>query len=285
MALSLEPAENLQDCEPHQYNVLMVGRPRVGKSTLIDMLKDPSHISKPRSSISIESEPNLQTVDLVDPTTGENYKINVIEIPDLNEVRYSSNTTRLDNQLVDQFRKLFINENIHELHAICFISKAGETHQNDVATFDSFLDFLDSLANDYKHISMIVLTHCEKLPDKTLSTFKTDIMTHSVTNRISNYCYNGIYLHGAIDYDDMNLWDNENEKDMYQKMLEKTRARVEKLHSDFVSALVRILKPDTPVSFKTFHTKNTKTPSSHVKEKDTTDKNDTARTSKYCLIM
>ncbi|CAF1666021.1 unnamed protein product, partial [Adineta ricciae] len=141
--------------DPLVINILLIGRSQVGKSTLIEALRDPN-FSAMRTGISQTREPSYKQLTMTSED-GKDYTLNIIDTPGLQEVRQDPDETRTDEQLLTLFRNVFSSGKIRDLNVIAFVSVIGRTHQNDIETFKSLIDFF---GERFKAISTLILTHC-----------------------------------------------------------------------------------------------------------------------------
>jgi GTP-binding protein EngB required for normal cell division len=190
--------------DPSVINVLLIGRSQVGKSTLIEVLHNPDY-STTRTGISQTREPSCKE-RIIDYHDGKRYTLNIIDTPGLYEVRHDPNEMRTNEQLFSLLRDIFVSGRVRALNIICFVTIAGKTHQNDIETFTSLINFL---GDRYKPISCLVLTHCDKISTETLDRLSQDIKTHPECASIVDYCQLGIHYHGTIDMDDLSTYDEE----------------------------------------------------------------------------
>jgi hypothetical protein len=136
------------------------------------------------------------------------YMVNIVDTPGLQEVRCDTEESRSNTQ-IQNLIATFLKHNIQTLNAVCFVSVAGKTHQNDMATFNSLIDFLGPT---YSSISMLILTHCDGFINSRLEEFtvKLRFSKYAECRRVINYCELGIYYHGAINRDELETHGDEN---------------------------------------------------------------------------
>ncbi len=215
--------------DPFVINILLIGRSQVGKSTLIEVLRDPN-FSATRTGISQTREPSCKQLTM-SSEGGETYTLNIIDTPGLHEVRQDLNETRTNEQLLALLRNIFTSGQVRALNVICFVSVVGKTYQNDVDTFKSLIDFF---GERFKSISALILTHCDKISIERLQQLTEDIKTHPKCSAVVDYCRLGIYHHGTLDVDDLDTFDEE----MRDRIRKSTLERLEPMHAKLTEFLL-----------------------------------------------
>ncbi|CAF1261291.1 unnamed protein product [Adineta ricciae] len=221
--MNTTPSANSYVHDPSVINILLIGRSQVGKSTLIEALRDPN-FSAMRTGISQTREPSYKQLTITSED-GKDYTLNIIDTPGLQEVRQDPDETRTDEQLLTLFRNVFSSGKIRGLNVIAFVSVIGRTHQNDIETFKSLIDFF---GERFKAISTLILTHCDKVSLDRLQILIKDIEAHPKCSDIVNYCTLGIYRHGTLDIDDLETYDEE----MQERIRKSTLERLEPMRTE-----------------------------------------------------
>jgi len=188
--------------DPFTINILLVGRSQVGKSTLIESLQDPTYSSR-RNGISQTREPTYKRLKLIGGDKKE-YTLNIIDTPGFQEIRHDPNETRTDQKLFDLLRTVLEDGRMSGLNMIGFVSVLGSTSQNDIDTFKSLIDFFGP---QYKLISALILTHCDKVTDEKMKELTEQLKRHPKCAEVVNYCELGIHYHGTLDVDDLETYD------------------------------------------------------------------------------
>ncbi len=201
--------------DPSVINVLLIGRCGVGKSTLIETLRDLSYIST-RTGCSLKREPSCNQL-IIGHHDGKTYTLNIIDTPGFYENRHNPNEIRIIEQLVSFLRDMFVSGGVCTLNAICFVTIAGRMNRNDIETFNFLINFLGPR---FGSISSLVLTHCDKMSMEALNQLSQDITTHPECASVVDYCKLGIYYHGIIDMNALNVYDEEM-RDLVQKSIMK----------------------------------------------------------------
>lgn len=179
-------------------NILLIGRTQVGKTTLIQSLKDPTY-SSTRTGFSQTREPYCEILQMKSKDRPD-YTLKIIDTPGLREVRHNPSETRTDEALLALLRQAFQNNNIRYLNMIGFVSELGKTDRNDLDTFKSLIDFFD---RRFKSISALILTNCDKFSEERMHILTEHLTTHPTCADIVDYCRLGIYHHGTLDIDSL----------------------------------------------------------------------------------
>lgn len=121
-------------------NVLMVGRTRSGKTTVIGVLKDPCVEPSKMSIFSDPSQPKCQGFSINNKSTNTKYTINVIDTPGLKEVARKGETKREDKEIMETVTTC-LNAEITKIHVLVMVTsfEAGIT-DDDVNAFRIYMD-------------------------------------------------------------------------------------------------------------------------------------------------
>ncbi len=125
---------------------------------------------------------------------------------------------------------------------MCFVSRAGETHRNDVVLFDTVQKFL---GDRFADISMMVLTHCDEFSDERLKYFERNIHGHKISKSISQYCKLGIARYGAINH---TMLEQFPEKDVRQAVVTSKLTRIEKMRKQFIDKIISCADRGLPIN-------------------------------------
>ena len=229
-------------------NILLVGRSQVGKSTLIESLKDPTY-SSTRTGISQTCEPSYKQLTLTFNDDGKQYTLNIIDTPGLQEIRHDVNETRTDQQLLDLMHGLFADGRIRSLNIIAFVSVMGKTYQNDIDTFKSLIDFFGPR---FSSISVLILTHCDKISSERANKLTEELRTHPKCAAMVKYCELGVYHHGTLDMDDLDTYD----ETLRERVRESTVSRLKPMRVEltkFILSQSNRYEKITETDFVRFH--------------------------------
>ncbi|CAF3335259.1 unnamed protein product [Rotaria socialis] len=202
----MQPNKKCQKKTSDSINVLVIGRSQVGKSTLIHVLANPHYEGSLATGMAETKECYSHKVLLT--TNEDEYTVNIVDTPGLQEVRHDTEESRSNTQ-IQNLIATFLKHNIQTLNAVCFVSVAGKTHQNDMVIFNSLIDFLGPT---YSSISMLILTHCDGFPNSRLDEFKEKLTSseYDECKKVINYCKLGLYYHGAINRDELETHNDAN---------------------------------------------------------------------------
>jgi len=129
--------------ETDTRNVLLVGRTRSGKSTTMEVLKDPCYIPKSDTifsetvdarfkSFSIQNETNQRTCDVT---------LNLIDTPGLFEVKDIESGGERTNEVIAQTIAKCLDNEITNIHVIMlFVTFEAGINPNDIKAMEIFLD-------------------------------------------------------------------------------------------------------------------------------------------------
>jgi GTPase Era involved in 16S rRNA processing len=210
-------------------NVLLVGRSQTGKSTIVETMIDPQK-GTTSNGFSDTKEPGYNSLILHDKDKNMSFQLNIIDTPGLQEV-HENDKSRTDAELL-KLAAVCVEKHITSLNTVCFVSRAGKTHRNDVVVFDTVQKFL---GDRFADISMMVLTHCDEFSDERLKKFERNIHGHKISKSISQYCKLGIARFGAINY---TMLEQFPEKDVQQAVVRSKLTRIEKMRKQFIDKII-----------------------------------------------
>ena len=173
-------------------NVLLIGQANCGKSTIIRTISE-DHSTASARGFNESREATLKTSFLYSKKFNACYKFNFIDTVGIETNRASGLDYDIDRELLTVAR-LCVASNISTLHAVCFISTAGQTDTVDADLFNKVRCYLGS---NLSQISMMILTHCNIFDDETLQKFEKEIKDNM--KETYEYCKLGMYYHGLSD--------------------------------------------------------------------------------------
>jgi GTPase Era involved in 16S rRNA processing len=223
----------------NKINVLLVGRSQTGKSTIVETMIDPQK-GTTSNGFSITKKPGYNSLLLHDNEKNMSFQLNIIDTPGLQEV-HENDESRTDAELL-KLAAVCVEKHITSLNVVCFVSRAGETHRNDVVLFDTVQKFL---GDKFADISMMVLTHCDEFSDKRLKEFERNIHDHEISKPISQYCKLGIAQYGAINYTTLEQFP---EKDVQQAVVRSKLTRIGKMRKQFIDKIISCADRGLPIN-------------------------------------
>lgn len=185
-------------------NVLLVGRSGVGKTTIIDTLINEKTFVEAPEGFSKTREPNCHRC-VVYTDDGTLYQLNILDTPGLQENSKDPTNNRSDDAILDLAARC-VKENVTFLNAVCFVSVAGKTFEQDVDTFKRLKEFLGGA---FTHNAMIILTHCDQIPDSRFAKYVEDLSQLAQTKDVYDFCKLGVFKYGAVNKDNFEDFDEE----------------------------------------------------------------------------
>ena len=195
-------------------NVLVVGRSQTGKTTLIESLKSTSYVSV-MTGFSDTRNVTHHPIVIHDKETDQYYQINLIDTIGLGEHARDPGNTRTDDEILKLAVKFLVKE-ITSLHAVIFVSKAGDTHLSDIEVFNKLKTFL---GDEFKTNCMMILTHCDGYSTERFNGFAESIRTNTASREIAEYCTLGIFPHGTLNFDQLEQFKEERHRNIRQGLI------------------------------------------------------------------
>jgi GTPase SAR1 family protein len=121
-------------------NVLILGKSRSGKSTMIGVLKDPTFAAEELSLFANKMDPQFQSFSLRDVTDEKTrYNLNVIDTPGLQEQGAEGEVMRNDESILKSIRFCLRNE-ITKIHMLVICVSAFQGVSNsDAEAFEAYI--------------------------------------------------------------------------------------------------------------------------------------------------
>jgi len=173
-------------------NVLLVGFPKSGKTTLIHILDDPRYVSEELSLLSSSEEaPEFEfTISL----PSSRLTLNILEIPG----------TMIDGITdLSQINQLCVDRGLSNVHLICFCTSF---HTGiDRYVIQSFLRLIQHLGREQlrPHLCLIV-TRFESKDEAQRKKLLNELRQDAYFSSITRYLGRGIHFSGALNRDDWN---------------------------------------------------------------------------------
>jgi len=169
--------------ETDTRNVLLVGRTRSGKSTTMEVLKDPCYIPKSDTifsetvdarfkSFSIQNETNQRTCDVT---------LNLIDTPGLFEVKDIESGGERTNEVIAQTIAKCLDNEITNIHVIMlFVTFEAGINPNDIKAMEIFLDMFGGGGVKI----CLCITHADNHDVKWQRTRKEELHKFEATKRL-----------------------------------------------------------------------------------------------------
>jgi len=179
-------------------NLIFVGKTRSGKSTAMNVLKDPTYQAKTISIYSETKEPNLYpfTVECTDNKIGElqNYNINLIDTPGLFEVYQKKEDIR-NNENIRKAIVTCLKHEITKIHGIFFVcSFTTGVNSEEILAFKEFIDLFKG-AEDKIHM---LISRAESLSLNDKKKLEEEISSHPEMKELLNLVGKRILFTGAV---------------------------------------------------------------------------------------
>lgn len=228
--------------ETSVINVLIVGRSQSGKTTLVESLKSAfyaSHLTGFSDTRNVQHHPIVAR----DKITNKCYQINLIDTIGLGEQSRDPANKRSDQEIL-KLAAQFIQKEVTSLNAILYVSKAGDTHLHDLNAFQSIMNFLGPT---FKENSMMILTHCEGLPSDRFTELANAIRTNSLSREVSDYCMLGIHPHGTLNFDQLETFTGEENKDLRGLFMKKKLQMIIPMRKAIIQLLIGQTGKERPI--------------------------------------
>ena len=115
-----------------QYKAILVGRSNSGKTTLIQSLCEPT-IQKSARGFTEAQFPERYFVDIINSTI-ELLSMTFADTVGLVDIRSNMNESKSDAAIVNELNQ-FLHNYVPNIDCVCFVSRAGKTHQTGIEVF------------------------------------------------------------------------------------------------------------------------------------------------------
>jgi len=120
-------------------NILIVGKTRSGKSTLVKMLKDPYYIPKNYSIFSKTRDAKFYTFTISKVDNEKQYTFNFVDTPGLKEFKENPEESRSDDIIIDAITQCLKNEIVYMNSIILCASFESGLDPRDIESFGTFM--------------------------------------------------------------------------------------------------------------------------------------------------
>jgi predicted GTPase len=174
----------ISDCE--QYNVLMIGDSRSGKSTFINLLKDINYVTE---YVLLAETPIPKTHNLLVEFRDKKMNINLIDTPGLNEMGDTSRSNETINHMISSF----VKGDVTKLHLILIAINVMDS--NKIKSLEEIIRLLGS------HLTknmVLLVTHFEGKNYQEEDNWKKQFNEQKAFQFIKTACKGGVIFTGAI---------------------------------------------------------------------------------------
>jgi len=224
-------------------NILIIGKSRSGKSTAIDVLKDPCFQASGMNIFSNPTDPKFQSFALDDKINKIKYTLNVIDTPGLQEVQKIGAIARNDQAILETVNYCLKNEITYINVLVLFMSMETGVFQNDVQTFEMYLE-------KFKHDNLkiiVCISRCESKTDKMKLDYIDQLKEHNYFSNLLNNKNVHITFCGCVDEAKINS--STNILDIQHAYARVYQMRTELL-KHFFDAITKIKLIELPVTQK-----------------------------------
>ncbi|CAF3694624.1 unnamed protein product [Rotaria socialis] len=179
------------DKEPITRNILLLGRRKSGKTTLVKMIENPTRVCEELTLVS--SQVSIDIRSLSNSKLGLLMKIvDTVGFIDSDDV----------GERFQTIRQHCINYDVTEIHLICLcVSITEGIRKQDIQCINSIKKhFPESI----EHNLCMIMTRCESKMEGTRKGLYEGLKNDTLFKSVINLFEQGIYFSGALNYDDWN---------------------------------------------------------------------------------
>jgi len=197
MALMAETNHHIRLKEAMNRNIIFVGKTRSGKSTALNVLKNPFKFINMTSLFSdtVHAAINHFTVEFDVGDGPTNFNINIIDTPGLFEVRDEGESR--DNDALEDIVLKCMNSEITKINSIFFVVAYGGQGINpqDIDALEAFIRLFDG-AQSHVHV---LLTKCEKLNGEDKRKIEDEFRKYPKMKNLLELINPKMYFIGAVE--------------------------------------------------------------------------------------
>jgi len=190
-------------------NIVVVGRSRCGKTSFVQLLKNPNHVAEVASLFANTRETTGTAICLYSNTIQKAFTLNIIDTPGFCDVG-DLQEKKMSNDIICDLITESIFKDLRKLHCMCICvnGQAGGITAVEISAFQKFL----KLFQGADAICCLVVTHSETMGDKGRMQFIGDLDKKKDLELLRRYCANRIFFTGAVTEDH-----EEEEAKLYRK--------------------------------------------------------------------
>jgi len=175
---------NISDCD--QFNVLMIGDSRSGKSTFINLLKDINYVTE---YVLLAETPEPRTHNLLVEFKGRKMNISIIDTPGLNEIGDTSRSNETINHMISSF----VKKDVTKLHLILIAINSMDNNK-----IKSLEEIIRLLGNHLSNNMVLLVTHFEGKNYQEEEGWKKQFNEQKAFQFVKKACKGGVLFTGAI---------------------------------------------------------------------------------------
>lgn len=184
-----------QECVPR--NIVVIGRTRCGKTTMIRVIEDLGYIPPTLSLYSGTRNIDIRHLGATVAHNGKKYNINIIDTPGFYD-KVSSGETKLTNDHIKGLIDQCISHQITEIHVFAFaFSLENGINSDDVES----MKFIKRKYPQLKSYFALILTHCERLSPTARKKLVDDFfqVDEIRQSQLKDYFELGVHFMGSLD--------------------------------------------------------------------------------------
>ena len=175
----------------NQINILLIGRTRIGKTTLKDVLANPTAIPSDEKT----EFPQFEQFAV----TGTDTILNFIDTPGLFQ-RTQTASGLPDNMTLIQLIESYIRSKVNQLHFVCFcISIETPVLAEDLEVLRAFFNVLGP---DIRRNTCVIITQCESKTERERDDFHEQAQRNLDLKVLCSQMKQGIFFTGSINSED-----------------------------------------------------------------------------------
>jgi hypothetical protein len=183
------------DRDPIEKNILLLGRTKSGKTTLLNMIRDPTHVSNELSLLSKSGTIQCETIKYSKPAL----LLRIVDTKGLSGSQHDGNELLNIHEAMTKFR-------ITSFHLVCYcLSFEAGIRQQDITTLKNIIDYY---GEEIKPNLCMIITRCESKIEEQRRRMCTEIEQDCFFGDVVKQLGQGIHFSGSLNYDD---WHNGSE--------------------------------------------------------------------------
>jgi len=181
-----------------QRNVVFLGKSGVGKTTCLEVLKDPSYCT-PRGYSLVASAvvDKIYTPLVVHNAEGKSFSINIIDTPGLFEVRTTGDRKRSNDDILQSITDCIRGSVTCISCVFIVVPFTSVLNQEDLQALNAIQEFLGT-TEMVKSKVFLVFSKADAFQLENLSDRLNEFLESDISKTYLDFCRGGIYFTGAI---------------------------------------------------------------------------------------